>query len=196
MTLRSAIRTEVGYRLGDIGGTIFTATEMNQYIDHAIKSLYPTYFAYKTTTTVATIGPLQATPSGCRNIYYLGLQAPTSTRVRLLRQWKEGDTNTFIPKTGIAGQTLVWAWTQGFSSPADDVTTLDMNPECEEVVIIRCMISCLERIVTNRVEAARYFSLTVREGVTEADVIQTLDALHATLDVHMKAAIKLPARIG
>lgn len=196
MTLRSDIRSEVGYRLGDISNTVFTVTELNKYFTHAVRSLYPTFFLWKTTTSTAGAGPLQTTPAGVRNLYYLGLQSLTSTRVRLLRQWKEGDTNTFIPKTGITGQTLVWAWTQGFTDPGDDVSTLDMNPECEEVVILRMMISCLERIVSNRVEAARYFALSVREGVTEADVVQTIDALHASLDTHLKAAVPRPARVG
>lgn len=196
MTLRSDLRTEVGYRLGDIGGTVFTATEVNKYLDHAIKSLYPTYWIWKVATTTAGAGPLQTNPTGGRDFYTLGQQKVGSTRVRLLRQWKEGDTQTYIPRTGITGDTLVWAWTQGFTSPADDVTVLDMNPECEEVVILRTMISCLERIVTNRVEAARYFALTVREGVTEADIVQTIDALHASLDQRLKQATPRPVRVG
>lgn len=196
MTLRSDLRADINYRLGDIGATIFTATEVNKYIDKAIKSLYPTYFLYKTNTIVATDGPLQTTPAGAKNIYYVGLKKVTSTRVRLVRQWREGADQVFIPKTGITGETLVFAWTAGFNSPADDVTTLDLNPECEEVVILRSMISCLERITSSRVETAKYFSMTVREGVTEADLTATLDALHASLEQRLKQAVPRPERLG
>ena len=196
MTLRSDLRTDINYRLGDISAAIFTATEVNKYIDKAIKSSYPSYWKYQVGTTVATDGPLQTMPAGARDLYYIGEQKPTGTRIRLLRQWKEGTAQAFIPKVGIAGETLVWAWTTGFASPADDVTTLDLNSEVEEVVILRSMISCLERIVSNRVETARYFSLTVREGVTEADLTATIDALHASLDNRLKQAVPRPTRVG
>lgn len=196
MTLRSDLRTEVNYRLGDIAAAIFTATEVNKYIDKAIKSLYPTFFQFRVDTTSASEGPLQDTPASARDIYYVGLQKVGSSRVRLIRQWREGDDSCFVPKTGITGETLVFAWTTGFNSPADDVTTLDLHAECEEVVILRTMISCLERIVSNRVETAKYFSLTVREGVTETDLTATLDALHASLDQRLKQAQPRPERVG
>lgn len=196
MTLRSDLRSEVGTRLGDPGNAIFATAELNSYIDKAIKSSYPSYWKYQVGTTLAGNGPIQTMPAGARDLYYVGEQKPTGTRIRLLRQWKEGSGTAFIPKVGIAGETLVWAWTTGFASPQDDVTVLDLNAEVEEVVILRSMISCLERIVSNRVETAKYFSLTVREGVTESDLRTTLDALHASLDNRLKQAVARPPRVG
>lgn len=196
MTLRSDLRGEISNRLGDAGNAVFSVAELNGYIDKAIKSLYPTFWKYQVSTTVATGGPLQTMPAGARDLYYIGLQSLTSTRVRLMRQWREGTNQAFIPKTGIDGQTLVWAWTGIFTSPGDDVTALDCGPECEEVIVLRVCISALERIVSSRVETAKYFALTVREGVTETDIVNTLDALHTSLDQRLKQAVIRPIRQG
>lgn len=196
MTTRLDLRTEVGFRLGDTGNTVFTVPELNGYIDKAIKGLYPTYFKLQVASTTATDGPLQTNPSGARGFHYIGLQKVGSTRVRLLRQWKEGVTSTFIPKTGIAGQTLTWAWTSGFEVPGDDSSTLDVYQECEEVVVLRTCITALERVLSSRVETQKYFALTVREGVTEADLSATLDALHASLQQRLDQAVKRPDRVG
>jgi hypothetical protein len=196
MTTREDLRVECAYRLGDISQAIFTTTELNKYIDKAIKSLYPTYFQYEVATTTATDGPLQTMPTGARDLYYIGVQKPNSTRVRLLRQWREGQGEAFIPKTGISGETLVWAWTQGFTVPTEDLIAIDLNEETEEVVILRVCISALERISSSRVEIAKYFAMTVREGVTEADIISILDAYHASLDARIKQAVPRPVRVG
>lgn len=196
MSTREDLRVEIAYRLGDISQAIFTTTELNKYIDKAIKSLYPTYFQYNVETTVAEDGPLQTMPTGARDLYYIGVQKLNSTRVRLLRQWREGQGQSFIPKTGISGETLVWAWTSGFDVPTEDLIDIGLNAECEEVVILRVCISALERISSSRVETAKYFALTVREGVTEADIISILDAFHASLDARIKSAVPRPARIG
>lgn len=190
------MRTQIGTRLGDAANAVFTAGELNGYIDTAIKSLYPTYFQYQVATTVAVNGPLQPMPASARNLYHVGLQSLTSTRVRLIRQWREGVGSSFIPKTGINGQTLVWSWTGGFLSPTDDVSVLDMGSECEQVCILRAEIAALERIVSSRVEIVKYFALTVREGVTETDLVNTIDALHASLDALVKQAVPRPVRIG
>src|SRR6185437_1838410 len=114
MTLRSDLVTDASQRLGDSGNAIFTVAEMQKYFDKAVKSLYPTYWRYQTGTTVAGNGPLQTMPSGARDLYYIGEQKVSSTRVRLIRQWKEGVGSAFIPKVNIIGETLVWAWTTGF----------------------------------------------------------------------------------
>lgn len=196
MTVRSDLVGRASQLLGDSGNAIFTTTEMNKYFTGAVKSLYPTYWKYETATTTAGAGPLQTMPSGARNLYYIGEQKATATRVRLIRQWKEGTTTTFVPKVNITGETLVWAWTAGFTDPADDVTTLDMNAECEEVVVTKMCISAMERIASSRTEQLKYFALTVREGVTEQDVIAILDAYHATLDNLLKQAVPRPARVG
>lgn len=196
MSTRATLRTEIQNRLNDSGAAIWTANELNGYITQAVNSLYPAYWKYQTATTVAGAGPLQTNPSGGRNFYYIGLQKPLSTRVRLLRQCKEGSTSTFIPKTGISGETLVWAWTTGYTAPTDDNTALDFPAECEEVVVLRVQITALERILTSRVDSAKYFALTVREGVTETDLTATLDALHASLTQRLQTAVKRPDRQG
>lgn len=196
MTLRSDLRTEIQNRLNDGSAAIWPAAELNGYISQAIKSLYPSFWIFKTVTTTASDGPLQTNPSGARNIYFLGLQKPGSTRVRMLRQWREGDTSTYIPKTGISGQVLVWAWTAGFTAPTGDITALDIPQEAEEIVVIKVQITALERVLSSRVETAKYFALTVREGVTEVDLVNTLDALHASLDQRLATTIKLPVRQG
>lgn len=199
MTLRSTLIADASQRLGDPGNVVFTIGEMRLYFNQAVTSLYPTWYKFAVGTTTASAGPIQTAPAGARNIYYIGESKPTSVRVRLLRQWKEGLGQAVIPKTGIGpptASTLVWAWTTGFTDPGDDVTTLDLNPECEEVVVIKMCISALERVASNRVELLKYFALTVREGVTEQDVIQALDAFHASLEDRVKAAIPRPPRVG
>lgn len=183
-------------RLNDPTNTIFTASELNGYISQAIASLYPSFWIFKASTTTAGAGPLQTNPSDARNIYFIGLQKTGSTRVRMLRQWREGDTSTYVPKTGITGETLVWAWTTGFTKPSDDVTALDIPQEAEEVVVLKVQITALERVLSSRVESAKYFALTVREGVTEQDLVATLDALHASLDQRLKNTIPRPERQG
>lgn len=196
MTLRSDIRTEVRNRLHEPTAVIWTDAELNGYIAQAIKSLYPNFWLFKTATSTATDGPLQTNPTGGRNFYFIGLQRPGSTRVRLMRQWKEGDTSTYIPKTGIADQLLVWAWTAGFTAPTGDVTALDIPQEAEEVVVLRAQITALETVLSSRTKSESFFALTVREGVTEQDIVNTLDALHASLSNRLENAIKRPDRVG
>lgn len=196
MTLRSDIRTEVRNRLSEAAASIWTDAELNGFISNSIASLYPNFWLFKTATTVATDGPLQVNPSGARNLYFIGLQRIGSTRVRLMRQWKEGDTSTYIPKTGITGQTLVWAWTTGFTKPTGDVAALDIPQEAEEVVVLRTQITALEKVLSSRTKAATFFALTVREGVTEQDLVNTLDALHASIANRLENAIKRPERVG
>ena len=206
MTIRSTLVADASQRLLDTANAIFTVTELNKYFNNAVTSIYPTFFQYLASTTVASDGPIQTMPvrdglgvplvEPCRNLYYIGESKPSSVRVRLLRQWKEGLGCAFVPKTGIAGETLVWAWTAGFTDPGNDTTILDLNPEAEDVVVIKMCISALERVASSRVELLKYFALTGREGVTEQDVIQALDAFHASLDDRIKAAIPRPTRVG
>lgn len=196
MTAVQDLRTICSQRLGDIANAVFTTGELDAYVTAAVQSLYPTYFQYAAATTVASAGPLQTMPAGARNIYYIGEQKPTSTRVRMIRQWKEGVGTTFVPKVNIAGETLVWAWTTGFTVGATVSTPFVLSDECVEPVILRTCISALERVASSRVETAKYFALTVREGVTEQDIISILDAYHASLDARIKQAVARPARVG
>lgn len=196
MTLRSDLRSDIATRLGDITNAIWTVPELNGYIDKAIKSLYPTYFILESGVTLGSTGPLQNMPAGARNLYAVGVMAVTATRVRTVRQWREGINSTLIPTYDLTGFLIVWSWTMGFTSPGDDVTTLDLLPECEEVVVLRASISAIERILSDRVSAQKYFALTVREGTTEQDLVQTLDALHASLQNRLSQATKLPERVG
>lgn len=190
------LTTLAAQRLGDVSLAIFTAGELDAYVTNAVGSLYPTYWNFAVGTTTAGSGPLQTMPATCRNIYYIGEQKPTSTRVRMIRQWKEGVSTTFVPKVNITGETLVWAWTTGFAVGATRTTPFSLNDECTEVVILRTCISALERIASSRVELAKYFALTVREGVTEQDIISILDAYHASLDARIKQALPRPVRVG
>lgn len=192
MATRETIRDEIQRRLRDTTNAVWSVTDLNGFIDNAIKALYPYWYQRNTATTTAGAGPLQTMPSGARNLYAVGHQRAGSTRVRELRGWREGDGVALVPRTGIAGDTLVWSWTSGYDAPPDDTTTLTVPLDAEEVVIIRAQISALEAIVADRVSQERYLALAVREGSTDADVLGSLDALHASLSEHLQRAVPLP----
>lgn len=196
MTFRSDLRTEIANRLGDSGAIVWDTADLNGYIDYAIKGVYPTYFLFDTATTTAAVGPMQTLPVGARNLYFVGHKRALSTRVRVIRNWREGAGVVMVPKTGIAADTLVFSWTKGFLSPGDDVTLLDLTPEAQEVVLMRCEIAALENLLSSRIKQAKYFTLTVREGVTEEDIATTIDALHASIRQRIESAPKLPERVG
>lgn len=192
MSTRLTLRTELRARLNDPTSGVWTDDDLNGYIEQAIKGLYPTYYLRETGEVIAGAGPLQTLPAGAKNLHYVGQQRVSSTRVRKVRGWSEGDGQVIIPKTGIAGDTIVVAWTTGFTAPSDDVTVLDLTPEAEEVVVLRSQIAALERILADRVKQEKFYSLSIREGVTEDDIERTLAALHDSVDARTSRAVPLP----
>jgi len=203
MTTRADLRAELRHRLydpldqfGDDAACAFLDDELDAYLDAAITSLYPHWYVFGTGTTTAGPGPEQDLPAGAVNIYYVGVKKDTSTRVRTIRGWHEGATVAIVPKVNIEGDELVWAWTTPHDAPASDVAVLTIPLQAEEVVVLRSQISALERVITDRVKAARYFATQVREGITENDIAVALDALHQSVDVRMKDAPGPPDRVG
>lgn len=190
---RATIRSSVRDRLKDPSpGTVWTDTELNGYIDKAIESLYPSFFQRTVATTVAAAGPIQTAPATARNIYLIGHQRVGSTRVRPMRGWVEGNTQAHVPKVGITGDTLVWCWTTGWSAPALDTDDLTFPTEAIEVVVLRSTISALEALLADKVSAQTYTALQVRAQISEDDVVNALDALHATLRDRLSNVIRLP----
>lgn len=194
MATRTTLATELSSRLGDSTNTIWPLAELKSYIDYAIKGLYPTFFRHQVDTTVAGAGPVQTKPVGARNLHMVGLQRTGSTRVRPLRGWQEGDTDAFVSKTGITGDTLVWAWTSGWDAPATDGEVLTIPQEAEEFVLIRCHIVALERLLSDRVSLDRYFSLNVRQASSEADIADQIDSLRAHLGDLVANRLPLPEK--
>jgi len=179
-------------RLGDTTNAIWSNDELNTYIDGAIVGLYPSYYRRLVDATTAGAGPVQTLPSGARNLYMVGVQRTGSTRVRYLRRWAEGDGEAMVPKTGITGETLVWAWTAGWPAPSSDIEVLTIPSEAEEVVVIRAMVSALEKLLTDRVSAERFLAVQVRQGATEDDINSAIDALHISLRERLERTIPLP----
>lgn len=196
MATRQTIREEVERRLGDTTNVVWTDADLNGYIDNVIRGLYPTFFRFDAATTTAGAGPLQNLPSGARNVYAIAVQMTNSARPIPVSGWTEGSTAAFIPVTGITGATIVWSWTKGFTAPAADGTTLDLNAEVEEFVILRTHLTALEHLLGSRVKQDKYFALNLRQAVTEADIATLIDALHASLDERMQRAIPLPQPVN
>lgn len=192
MTTRNTLRTEVSTRLGDVSNAIWTTGEVDGYLDFAMRGLYPTFYQRKVEETSAGAGPLQAMPNGARNLYMVGYQRIGSTRVRPLRGWSEGQGQAFIPKTGITGGLLVWAWTTGWDAPASGTEVLRIPTESEEFVVLRAQVSALEKLLTDRVSVERYLALSLRQGTTEDDVATAIDALHASLRERSERVVPLP----
>lgn len=184
MATRTTQRAELQNRLGDTGAAIWPTAELDGYLDHAYKSLYPTFFQTLVDTTTATDGPVQTKPTDAANdrLHAIGIKRDdTVTRVRTIRRWHDGDTDAIVPKLNIADQTLVWAWTEGWDAPANGSATLAIPVESEEYAILRAQCSALEKILTDRVSAEKYFAIQLRQSITEDDVANTLDALHVTM---------------
>lgn len=196
MTTRAQLLTDLNNRLQDSTNAVWSASEKNEYLNHGIEALYPTWFINNTDTTIAGAGPLQTMPAGASDIYYVGLQTATSNRVRVIRGWHEGSGQAVIPKIGITGSTLVWAWTSSYSKPAAGGDTLVLPKELEDIVVLRAQITALERVLSDRTKATKYYAVNVREGVSEQDVGLSLDALHASINARQKDAIKRPERVG
>lgn len=186
---------ELRARLGETADDVFSTAELKGFVDYGIKALYPYFFQYQVDTTTATAGPIQTAPTGARNLYSIGVVRTGATRVRPIRGWTEGDGEANVPKLNITGQTLVWSWTDGWDAPASDSTTLTIPKESEEVVVIRAHITALEKVVTSRTKTQVYLAVQVREGATEQDVLDTLDALHASLKEHLDRGMQLPQAV-
>jgi len=182
---RQSLREELERRLGDTANAVWSDAQLNGFIDNRIKALYPTWFRRDVAITLADDGPVQTMPARCRNLYEVGLKRSTSTRVRRMRGWNEGDGQALVPKTGIEGETLVWSWTKGWDAPVDDTTTLTIPVEAEEAVLLSAHISALENILTDRVSVEKYHALQVRQGITEDDVATAIDALLASYREHV-----------
>lgn len=203
MTTRADLRSELRNRLHDAGAAIWEDEELNGYIEQAVKSLYPHWYLFETGTETAGPGPVQSLPIGlsgdiAKNLHYVGLRKPTSTRVRTIRGWQEGNGQVMVPKVddAVEGFILVFAWTIPHRAPDDDVTDLTIPANAEEVVVLRSQVTALERVLADRVKSAKYFAVQVREGVSEQDIAVTLDALHASIDSRMKDAPGPPERVG
>ena len=196
MTTRNDLRTLLEQRTTDTANAVWSQTEWDGFLDTAIDGLYPTWFKTMTGTTTAGAGPIQTMPSGAQDLYYVGVQTPTSNRVRVMRGWQEGNGDAVIPKVGIAGYTLVWAWTAPYTKPANGSATLSIPSELEEVVILRAHIAALENLLTDRVKKQAYLSVTVREGASEQEIMLLLNALHDSLDERVAKALPRPERVG
>lgn len=197
MTTRDTVRLAVQTRINDTGAAVFTTTELNSFLEQACNALFPTWYRLETGTTTAGAGPLQTGPSlsGGR-LYYVGMQTTTSNRVRTLRGWQQGYTSHLVPKVGISGNTLVWAWYYPPPNQTSDGVAWGLFPPEEMAVIIKTQIACLEQVLQDRARKSLYLAANVREGVTEQEIAITLDALHATYEDLAKNAIPVPNRVG
>lgn len=193
-TTRDALRTTLRNRLGEATADVWSDSELDDFLDDAIEGLYPSFYQREVETTLATAGPLQTMPTGCRNLHYVGLKRPTSNRVRNIRNWKEGNGEAYIPKTDIdnPAHTIVWAWTQGWDAPSTGSESISVPTDAQEVIILRAAITALEAVLTSRVKSEKYHAIMVRPGVTEEDVVTTMEALHASLNDRLERVIPLP----
>lgn len=195
MATRATLATEIASRLGDGGNAIWTAPEVKSLVDYAIKGLYPAFYQRKVGTTLVADGLVQTAPVGAKNVYLIGYNRQDTARVRNLRGWAEGDGTAFLPKQLDVGDTLVWAWTVGWDAPATDGEALTIPREAEEVVILRCQIAALERLLSDRVSTEKYFALQVRQAITEEDIATSIDALNASLRDRLSVVVPLPEAI-
>lgn len=192
MTTRADIRNEVESRLGDTTNVVWTEAQLNGIIDFVVQGLYPTFFQREVAETTAGAGPIQTMPADARNLYMLGHKRATSTRVRSLRKWEEGDGEAYIPRTGITGDTLVWAWTQGWSAPVNDTEVLSFPPEAVEVVVLRTMVAALEYLLTDRVSQEKFHAIQVREGNSENDIDLLISNLRDSITERVQRTLPLP----
>lgn len=191
-TTRDTLKTELGLRLGDAAGSVWASAEKDGFLNYGITSLYPYWFNREVETTSAGAGPIQTAPAGARNLYEIGLQRTGSPRVRTLRGWKEGNGEAVVPKTGITGDTLVWCWTAGWEIPTSGSEVLNLPVEAEEAVLIRANISALEKLLSKRLGAGGYQAIQVRQIISEDEIANAIDALHASLKEHLERAMTLP----
>ncbi|MGZ4518853.1 MAG: hypothetical protein ACXVGB_00350 [Mycobacteriaceae bacterium] len=196
MATLATLLADLNSRMGDAANTVWTSAEKTLFVSDAVASLYPSFYLLHTGTTTAGAGPIQTAPSGCVNIHYIGLTTATSNRARIMRGWQEGNGDAIIPKLNITGDTLIWAWSQPHDVPASTATVLTVPAAGLDVCRLRAEISAFENILADRVKATKYFAQQVREGVTEAEIVSHLDALHASVDARLKVQAPLPTRVG
>lgn len=192
MATVTTLLNEVESRLNDPTNVVWTEAELKSAIRYHIKSLFPTYFRLRLEETTAGPGPMQPGPSGARNFYLLGHKRATSSRVRPLRGWTEGEGKAFVPKTGITGDTLVWGWIEGWEPPTDDNEILLIPLEAEQMVILGAHKTALEKLLTNEVSQGRYLSLNVRQAATETDILDTIGELRQNIDDLVSRALPRP----
>lgn len=186
----NSLKSALTARIGSTG--VWGDSELVSYISAAIEGLYPSFYQRKVATTVAGDGPLQTMPPGARNLHFVGLQRDGSTRVRRLRNWSEGDGEAHMPKTGVSGDTIVWAWTQGWQAPADADEVIGLPLEAIEVVLLRAHIACLESLLTDSVQRERYLSINAREMATDDELLSAIDALHVSVRDRLERVAPLP----
>lgn len=192
MTTRADIRAEVQRRLGDTLASVWTTDELNGFIDYVIEGLYPTFYQRQVAETTAANGPIQVMPAAARNLYMVGHKRATSTRVRNLRKWEEGYGEAYIPRTGIEGDALLWAWTEGWQAPSSDTENLTLPGEAGEVVVLRTMVAALEKLLTGRVSEEKYHAVFVREGVSEDDIDMLISNLRDSIRERVDRTLPLP----
>lgn len=192
MTTRDQLRSELATRLGDSAFAVWPSAELDGFLNYAIKGLYPSYYQRKVASTTTVAGPVQTAPTNARNLYLVGHQRQNTIRVRNLRGWADGGGTAYLPKALDAGDTLVWAWTTAYDAPATGAEQLVIPAEAEEVVVLRAQITALEKLLSDRVSVDKYHALQVRQGVTEDDIANTLDALHASLRDRLSGVLPLP----
>lgn len=195
MATRTTLRTEVLARLGDSTNQVWTTNEIDGFVDYAIKGLYPVFYKHQVATITAGNGPTHPKPPGCYNVHRVGLQRAGTTRVRSIRGWSEGDGVVYIPKTGIAGQTLVIAWTSGFDPPGTANGTVDIPVQAEEVVVLRACVSALERLLSDRVKKERYMAVQVRQIGSEEDIFNLIDSFSASIRERTANQVPLPEKV-
>lgn len=192
MATRATIRAEVENRLGDTANVVWTEAELNGFIDHVIQGLYPTFYQRQVDESVAGAGPLQTMPATARNLYMVGHKRATSSRVRPIRGWQEGSGEAYVGRTGITGDTLVWAWTSGWDAPATDDEALTFPTEAIEVVVMRTMVAALEKLLTDRVSQETYHAIQVREGASEQEIDMLLANLRDSIKERVDRTLPLP----
>lgn len=199
MATRQTLREEVVRRLGDPALIVWDTAELNGFIDNSIKTLYPIYWLSKVGITTATDGPIQIAPSEAigKHIYYLGFQRTGANKTRPLHGWVAGeaDGQVIVPKLTLEGMTLLWGWTEGFNGPDSDTEVLTIPKESEEVVVLRTQVLALERLLSSRTHFEEYqVLLAAREGVTENDIVGTINSLRTSITVLEGRAVPRPER--
>jgi hypothetical protein len=188
---RTQLRAALENRLNAVS-TVWSSGDLNGFIDDAIEGLYPSFYKRNVQATTAGVGPSQTLPAGARNLYMVGLQRVGSNRVRPLRNWVEGQSAAMVPKSNIAGATLVWAWTSGWTAPATDLVAMDIVPEAREVLLLRAEIAAFEELLSGKLQEGGYGAVQLRQMITEDEVVNALQAKHASLQDRLDRVVPLP----
>lgn len=171
--------------------TYWTTAMLDDFVENAIGSLYPTWFQRKIASTTGVSGPIQNLPAGARNLYEIVVHEATG-RPRFLRGWTEGATTAYIPTADLTGKTIVWAWTSGFTVPTADGDTLDITPEARLPVLLKAKMQALESLLTTRVLSDAFLAQQIRRDVNEGEIVEAINSADATLRELAQAAVKLP----